>query len=65
MRTSVGKLYKTKSGQATQPVTARKKWQLQSFAFLKAYIVPRTYTVETTPVKIFYTVITWIDISSF
>jgi hypothetical protein len=54
MRTAVGKLYKTKSGQATQSLTARKKWQLENFAFLKAHIVPRTYAVETTPVKIIY-----------
>lgn len=49
MRTAVGKLYKTKSGKATQSLTARKKWQLENFAFLKAHIVPRTYAVETTP----------------
>ncbi|XP_054647217.1 uncharacterized protein LOC129189507 [Dunckerocampus dactyliophorus] len=48
MRTSVGKLYKTKSGQPTQILTARKKWQLENFTFLKAHIVPRTYTVKTT-----------------
>nr|XP_057919724.1 uncharacterized protein LOC131110533 isoform X2 [Doryrhamphus excisus] len=48
MRTSVGKLYKTKSGRNNQILTARKKWQLQNFAFLKPHIVPRSYTVKTT-----------------
>ncbi|XP_078573445.1 uncharacterized protein LOC144860178 [Branchiostoma floridae x Branchiostoma japonicum] len=51
MRTAVGKLLKTTSGQTPQYLTARKKWQLQKLAFLKPHIVPRTYSVETTQLE--------------
>ena len=51
-RTAIGKLYKTKSGQAPQALTIRKKWQLASFAFLKDHIFPRSYTKDTAVVSL-------------
>ena len=52
-RTATGKLYKKKSGQAADLLTARKQWQLKSFTFLKDHIVPRSYTTETGSVSIY------------
>ena len=46
-RTAVGKLLKKKSGQASQPLTTRSRWQLSSFQFLQQYIKPRTYQHDT------------------
>ena len=51
-RTAVGKVYKHKSGQATETLTQRKAWQVKAFAFLKEHISPRSYTVESTVVSI-------------
>ena len=63
---ALGKLMRTKSGQAAQPLMARKKWVLQNFGFLKENTTPRTYTVETTAVKKkFYTLKTYLDIKHF
>ena len=46
-RTALGKLLKKKSGQASEPNTRRGRWQLASFHFLKAHILPRTYQHDT------------------
>ena len=47
-RTTVGKLlYKPKSGSKAKLLTARQKWQLANFGFLKDYIRPRTHTHDT------------------
>lgn len=43
----MGKLLKRKSGQASQPLTSRSKWQLSAFQFLSSYIKPRTYQHDT------------------
>ena len=51
-RTAVGKVYKHKSGQATETLTQRKAWQVKAFAFLEEHISPRSYTVESTVVSI-------------
>ena len=49
-RTQVGKLMnptKKKSGMGMEVLTVRKKWQLSNFAYLRAYIVPRSYSHDT------------------
>ncbi|XP_060777979.1 uncharacterized protein LOC132886843 [Neoarius graeffei] len=46
-RTVVGKLLKKRSGQAVEALTARKRWQLQNFVFLRDHIVPRSYMSDT------------------
>ncbi|XP_060761143.1 uncharacterized protein LOC132871010 isoform X2 [Neoarius graeffei] len=46
-RTAVGKLLKKRSGQALEALTARKRWQLQNFVFLRDHIVPRSYMSDT------------------
>lgn len=49
-RTQVGKMmnpHKKKSGSGQEVLTTRKKWQLSGFKFLRAYIVPRSYTHDT------------------
>ena len=43
-RTAVGKLYKTKSGQAARNLTSRKQWPLKNFNF-KLSLDPSVYTV--------------------
>ena len=46
------KIYKHRSGQLAEPMIVKKKWQLESFTFLKDHILPRSYTKETSQVII-------------
>ena len=51
-RSAMGKLMKSKSGQGAEKLTSRKRWQLRNFEFLKAHIVPRSYSHDTSEVSI-------------
>lgn len=60
-RTAVGKLQE-KSGQAPEAFTARKRWQLRNFRFLKDHIVPRSYISDTGAVSIYH--LFWLKLST-